>query len=324
MSYPNRDTQSTHRFCGIASSFPRVHFVSPLPPPSRAPAGPSRALSSPGQPSLAQTHVPGPSRPPPASSHQPDCGRETAPVIVQPVVQDYFYQTRSQRRRTRSGDYITLSQTTFIRNVPPPTLAQHCTGTAETAERRSIANRVSKRPRSTAAAKTTYHDALACSHEDLSAAHRYFCRPVIGIRSIEALPCAASSSSAQTAAHATARVRDRRGGREHRVASAIKSSFGEPGGQLGSQCGKCDMEGQSKSSGEAKRQPALMGSYPSSISPSLLIHTFCLGIFGTYPKDSMPVSSGQVVSVASLEMFFRIFNECTRKSLSNQVVVEIS
>ncbi|KAM3443885.1 hypothetical protein MY4824_000333 [Beauveria thailandica] len=124
MSYPNRDTQSTHRFCGIASSFPRVHFVSPLPPPSRAPAGPSRALSSPGQPSLAQTHVPGPSRPPPASSHQPDCGRETAPVIVQPVVQDYFYQTRSQRRRTRSGDYITLSQTTLIRNVPPPTLAQ--------------------------------------------------------------------------------------------------------------------------------------------------------------------------------------------------------
>ncbi|KAM3448176.1 hypothetical protein MY3296_008026 [Beauveria thailandica] len=124
MSYPNRDTQSTHRFCGIASSFPHVHFVSPLPPPSRAPAGPSRALSSPGQPSLAQTHVPGPSRPPPASSHQPDCGRETAPVIVQPVVQDYFYQTRSQRRRTRSGDYITLSQTTFIRNVPPPTLAQ--------------------------------------------------------------------------------------------------------------------------------------------------------------------------------------------------------
>ncbi|KAM3430459.1 hypothetical protein NHJ13734_007727 [Beauveria thailandica] len=124
MSYPNRDTQSTHRFCGIASSFPRVHFVSPLPPPSRAPAGPSRALSSPGQPSLAQTHVPGPSRPHPASSHQPDCGRETAPVIVQPVVQDYFYQTRSQRRRTRSGDYITLSQTTFIRNVPPPTLAQ--------------------------------------------------------------------------------------------------------------------------------------------------------------------------------------------------------
>ncbi|OAA34821.1 hypothetical protein BBO_09038 [Beauveria brongniartii RCEF 3172] len=327
MSYPNKDTQSTHRFCGIASSFPRVHFVAPLPPPSRATAGPSRAPSLPGQPSLAQTHAPGPLRPPPASSHhQPDYRRETAPVIVQPVVQDYFYQTRSQRRRARNGDYITLSQTTFIRNVPPPTLAQvrnvshpqsaaptrtaprrQPTSTSQATERRSIiANRVSKRPRS--AAETTYHDSLASSHEDLSAAHRYFCRCVIGIRSIEALLYAASSSSGQTAAHATARVRDRRGGREHRVASAIKSGLGEPGGQLGSQRGKCDMEGESKSSVEAKRQPALMGNYQSSVSPWLLIHTFCLGMFGTSPKPSTPVSSDQVVSVASLDMFFRIFN----------------
>ncbi|KAM3498166.1 hypothetical protein MY10362_008503 [Beauveria mimosiformis] len=307
MSYPNKDAQSSHRFSGIASSFPRVHFVTPLPLPPRAAAGPSRA---PSLPSLAQTHAPGPLRPPASSHHQPDCRCETAPVIAQPVVQDYFYQTRSQRRRTRNGDYITLSQTTFIRNVPPPTSSQHYTGTAETAERRSIiANRVSKRPRSAAAAaETTYHGSLACSHEDLSAVRRYFCRCVIEIRSIEALPCAASSSSAQTAAHATARVRDRRGGREHRVASAIESGHGEPGGQLGSRRGKCDMEGESKSSVEAKRQPALMGNCQSSVSPWLLIHTFSLGIFGTSPKASTLVSSDQVVSVASLDMFFRIFN----------------
>ncbi|KAM3505131.1 hypothetical protein MY11210_008094 [Beauveria gryllotalpidicola] len=140
MSYPNKDTQSTHRCCGVASSFPRVHFVAPLPLPPRT-AGPWRA-PLPRQPS-AQTRA-GPLRP--SASSQPDCRRET-PVIVQPV-QDYFYQTRTQRRRTRNGDYITISQTTFIRNAPPA-LAQ-----ARVSHQQSAAPiRTAPQPTSTSQAK---------------------------------------------------------------------------------------------------------------------------------------------------------------------------